>query len=213
MKLSLFVVVFMLLVTLAFNVNAEVRIDKTSSVPVVSVVRQGKTIFEHRFKMPQEIHEAIESVSGQYLAIWHHDYPPRRLKIFRLTDGKMLADFVPGFGGNLMWTRGDKLLHSWGCGTNCQNVSVYDIAGGTLRNDTTTGHILTPDGYYLAFPTLLAVDQTIRKYDVNTNKETILYKDLPDIPQNIKIKKSTLVVQFIDHGELRISLDPTETKD
>lgn len=160
--------------------SAEVVVDREGRAPTVRVVRGDRTMFEHRFAGPQQICDAQESPSGNYLLVWHCDRPPRKLKIFRLTDGALLADFAPGYGGDLRWTLGDKVLHSWGSGTGCQNIRVYDVAGGLLHHESVTGHVLTSRGYFVTFPTLsVARDLRIRKFDVNLGRDIVLVEESP----------------------------------
>jgi hypothetical protein len=195
---------------------ARVVVDDSAFLPVVRVERGGRTVFEHRFDRPQVFFHTEISPSGHYLLIWRHgDRPPRRLTIFRIGDGKQLADFVPGFGGRMMWTRGDKILHSWGCGTNCQNIAAYDITGGELHGENVTGHELTRDGYYLVFPTMPAkylADASVYAYDVNTGAKTVLRRGLPDAPHDLQVEPDAITFTFgADHDDVRVPL-PTYTR-
>ena len=199
-------IVFFALITAAV-VTADVVVDRDGKLPVIRVVREGKTVFEYRFKTQQHIYARKESPSGYYLLVWHMDYPPQRLKIFRINDGKMVADFVPGFGGQLQWTYGDKIFHSWGCGTNCQTIVVYDIAGGTLHSDAVSGIIMTSRGYYIVYPTVAPTSLPVYKYDVNTGAKTILRDSLPTHPQSVRIDDKVLVIVCPGFEEIRIPID------
>ena len=43
-----------------------------------------------------------------------------------------LGRWTPGFGGALRWVAGERLWHSWGCGTSCMQARLYDRSGATL---------------------------------------------------------------------------------
>jgi len=188
---------------------ASVTIDTDTVGPTVRVEDEGKVVFVHRFDRPQNLHETALSPSGHYVLIWHDERPPRRLKVFRVDDGKLLADFVPGFGGQMRWTLGDKILHSWGCGTNCQNIRVYDIAGGTLHEENVSGHKLTAWGYYITYPTVrAAADRSVSKYDVNTGQTIQLHDNLPATPIDVAWDGRTVVFSFANHQDVRIDTDP-----
>lgn len=200
-----FILVAMLIVG---TVLATVKIDQSGSTHAIRITRGEKVVFEFKFETSQHIYACEESPSGYYLLVWHMEKTPRRLKVFRLTDGAMVADFVPGYGGNIQWTYGDKILHAWGCGTNCQNICVYDITGATLYSENVTGHYLTDRGYYLVFPTIsVAARKEVYKYDVNTGKKTVLVKSLQSIPAELHLEDNTLIIEFIDHETIRVVID------
>lgn len=199
----------LILLTVAGSAAGAVSLDRSTETPVVRVTRGEKTVFEYRFETPQHIYGCEESPSGHYLLVWHMERPPRRLKVFRLTDGAMVADCAPGFGGRLQWTHGDKILHSWGCGTNCQNVCVYDITGATLHEENVTGHILTRRGFYIVFPTVhVAARKGVYKYDVNTGRATVLLDPVPAIPIKVHIDEDTLIIRCDGQDEIRLPLAP-----
>ncbi len=165
----------------------------------LTVSNEGETQFEYHFDKPQHIHDMSVSISGYYAYVWHSSKPPRRLKIFRLSDSKIISDFVPGYGGAILWTKGDKLLHAWGCGSSCQSIRVYDVAGGILHQDVVSGHELTEYGYYLLYETSgdwKAAGLSIQ--DVVTGKRRHLLKQLPDLPTEIKCEPTQIVVIFDD---------------
>lgn len=176
-------------------------------IPVLRMICDGSTVFVYTFDSPQHIYGYDASPNGQYMYVWHMEYPPRQLKIFRLSTGEMLADFVPGFGGQIQWTLGDKIIHSAGCGTNCTSLCIYDIVGGIIHHDAISGFIPTPDGYYLAYPTVAPATSPVYKYDVNTNVVTILRDSLPTHPESTRLQDSELIFSFSDHEDIRIPID------
>ena len=205
-KISRYIIIVLAFIAVAM-VTADVVVDHDGKLPVIRVVRDGKQVFEYRFETEQHIYASKVSPSGYYLLIWHMDYPPIRLKIFRIDDGKMLADFVPGFGGQLQWTFGDKILHYWGCGTNCQSLAVYDITGGTVYSDAVSGLLITSRGYYVVYPTVMPTEFPVYKYDVNTGTKTILKDSLPSMPDSVELDANDLVIVCPGYDEIRIPID------
>lgn len=195
-------------IAFAASVAAAVVIDRSGKAPVVRVERNGKTVFEHPFGAGHQIYAAEESPSGCYLLVWHMDRSPRRLTIYRLTDNAEVSDFVPGYGGDLQWTRGDKILHEWGAGTGVKNICVYDVTGAVVHSDSVTGAILTDRGYYLVFPTTdVAADKSLSKYDVNDGKKTVLRSCLPGIPKDYAFHEGRLTLRFASGEPLEVATD------
>ena len=91
--------------------NSRISVDESGKGPVVTLEREGKVVFRYAFDAPQHLYAVEESPSGHYLLVWHMERSPRRLKIFRIADGAMTADFVPGYGGGMQWTFGDRIFH------------------------------------------------------------------------------------------------------
>ena len=205
MKVMLRISLLIVIALMAALSGVEVKQDRQKTV--ISVVRDGEHIFEYKFETSQHIYTREESPSGHYLLVWHMDTPPRRLKIFRLTDGVMVSDFVPGFGGRLQWTYGDKILHSWGCGTDCQFIRVYDIAGGVLHEESVTDHLLTPRGYYVVYPALKIVDQAVYTYNVNTGEKTVVLESPPCTRAHYHLEETDLIISCPGDDEIRIPLE------
>lgn len=177
--------------------NAEVRIFEEGENPSVEWVVDGETAFAYTFDRPQHIYAAQPSLSGDFFMIWHMDFSPRTLKIFRVADGEKIADLAPGFGGAMLWTKGDLLLHAWGCGTNCQSVQVISPQGVVLRSETVSGHALTPHGFYLVFPSLAAAtNQDLVRVDAVTGERTTLIPSIPHPPLDLRVENSILYVDF-----------------
>lgn len=49
-----------------------------------------------------------------------------RLVTYNLKTLEKIAESVPGYGGMFEWNSKDYIVHSWGCGTNCANLKIYD---------------------------------------------------------------------------------------
>lgn len=104
---------------------------------------------------PRTIHAVALSPSGRYFFVWSSpDRHARELEVFEVTSAgaTRLAQWSPGFGGDLRWVEGDRLLHSWGCGTACVNGVVYDVRGRQVFSEPAAAWFSTsPDGRVAAF--------------------------------------------------------------
>ena len=117
-----------------------------------------------------------------------------------------MGDFSPGFGGELQWTLGDKIVHTWGCGTSCHTVRVYDITGATLRQEMVSGLLLTDRGY-IAFSTVSADTHAVTKYDVNMGHEAVLVPSRSEAPENVLIEGHEVVVKFSGSKPVRVRFE------
>ncbi|HVY48837.1 MAG TPA: hypothetical protein VHB21_23270, partial [Minicystis sp.] len=103
-----------------------------------------------RFTEPQAIVGTEISPDGRRAYVWHLGArPPRRLSVYDLASRTRLADFAPGFGGELHFTPAGNLVHTWGCGSNCHGYALYDASGRTLFRGVTAGAEVSPARRYL----------------------------------------------------------------
>ncbi len=129
----------------------------------VEVLRGGKWINVTAFGQPQAIHDYGVSADSRWLFVWHCDRPPRLLSIYDLRTLARTTRITPGFGGSILWTSHNTLLHSWGCGTNCRMWRIYDARGKTLTERFTTGLSVCPSVRFMVTgPSLYAAGESIR---------------------------------------------------
>ncbi|MGH7438033.1 MAG: hypothetical protein ACRENE_20315 [Polyangiaceae bacterium] len=107
------------------------------------VVGKTDTTIE-TFPTPQQVMGSGVSVSGHWAFVWHVAHPPQALAIYDLTNNQRVASFDPGFPGDLRWTHGDTLLHTWGCGTSCQVFRIYDTKGTVILEGSGGMHSESP---------------------------------------------------------------------
>jgi hypothetical protein len=55
------------------------------------------------------------------------------------------ARLVPGFGGDLRWLDGERLWHTWGCGSSCVVARLYDVTGVVRFTETGSWEDVAPD--------------------------------------------------------------------
>jgi hypothetical protein len=81
------------------------------------------------FKPWDEVNETILSPDNKYLLVRHKPQHGRSylLSMYNLETMKLMKTMAPGHGGEINWNTNHQLVHSWGCGTNCANVLVYDV--------------------------------------------------------------------------------------
>jgi|GEM_PF-4777462 len=92
---------------------------------------QNLTQFDRR----QHIYDYSLSEDTSKVFIWHMAEAPRQLSIYDTETGQMMTRFSPGFGGSIHWTKQNNLIHTFGCGTGCGMVRLYDSNGLLLRDD------------------------------------------------------------------------------
>jgi hypothetical protein len=141
----------------------------------VQLVDGSRTL--ERFATPHRV-EATEISADEALAfVWHQgDRPPLRLSIYDLRARTRLAEFAPGFGGDLHFTPRGKIIHTWGCGSNCHSFAIYDRHGKTLQDGGASGLEVSPErGSMLAFPSFIGAQDLITLYDLETGKPAITW--------------------------------------
>ncbi len=144
----------------------EIR-DQTAEIRNVFVHGRNLTKFSH----PHHIYAAKVSPDGKFLMVWHMDYPPRKVSIYRLEDNRKISTFEPGAGGWMGWAAHGLLFHRFGAGTNTALWRVYTKQGRELWRGFTSGALLDASGrYVLSFPTLPAADEPIALADIRDGK-------------------------------------------
>jgi len=131
------------------------------------------------FTHPHEIVKYQTSPNGKWAFIWHYDYPPMKLRIYNMQKDKLIKDFEPGYGGGLRWTAYNDLVHSWGCGSSCTMMAIYDIQGRTIFSGVYNKIDFSPGNKYMAtFPMIFGPDPFIYIYDLKDLKQ--VYKSSKD---------------------------------
>jgi hypothetical protein len=136
----------------------------------VQVVEGGHPRSLERFAEPQSVKASETSGDGRFAFVWHRgSRPGLRLGIYDLRSASKTAEFAPGFGGDLHFTPGDNLVHSWGCGTNCANFAVYDPRGRRLLADVSSGVDISPSRrFVVTYPSLFASTEPVVLYDADS---------------------------------------------
>ena len=98
-------------------------------------------------------------------------------------------------------------MHTWGCGTNCANLSIYEISGNTIFGTTASGIDISKSGIYFAtFPTTLSADENDITIYETKNLSIIFQKN---------IGKDKLIVsdfEFTDDKYAKIALEDEDGK-
>jgi hypothetical protein len=134
--------------TLAADTVSAMSLEQTQrsgTENVILIDNAGKRHALTHFKQPTEIWACELSPDERYALVWHMSYPPLRISIYRTDTRKRVSQFVPGYGGGLSWTKDNTILHSWGCGTECNEMAVYDVHGKTIAEVGFSGFDESPD--------------------------------------------------------------------
>jgi len=115
---------------------------------------------------------------GRHALVWHHgEYPPLEVTTVRIADGKRIASFCPGFGGELRWTPDDNIVHWWGVSTGVWTVQIRSISGVLVLEAGGSGVAVSPGARWVATFPLQAVDGDIRVYE--TGRGRLVHLDVP----------------------------------
>ncbi len=96
----------------------------------VFVIEDGDTVNLTKFNQWQEIVDFALSPDSVYCFIRHKPNVKNtsyRLALYHIKTKKLVKEIVPGFGGDFVWNNHHQIIHSWGCGTNCANLRVYNL--------------------------------------------------------------------------------------
>jgi hypothetical protein len=130
------------------------------------------------FPTPQQIVGSGISADGRWAFVWHVTRPPQVLSVYDLASHQRTTSFEPGFGGDVRWTRADTLLHSWGCGTDCQMFRLYDTKGAVLFEGSAGMHTESPSmRFMLTGPATAASTEDIKLVDLEAAQVLSVTKD------------------------------------
>lgn len=126
-----------LLITLLITLISLFTLGQNKSVNIqfhhgayydVFVQQEGKKINLTRFKSWERIKDLKVSPDKKYFFFRHKADKGGafRMTMYDFKSLKKIAEIVPGFGGDFEWNSQNQILHSWGCGTNCSNLRVYN---------------------------------------------------------------------------------------
>jgi len=79
------------------------------------------------------------------------------LSVYNIEKRALIREIKPGFGGDFQWVIGNKILHTWGCGTNCYSIHVYDTLLSEIplpkmtANDMSGDFVLSPKRSNMTF--------------------------------------------------------------
>jgi hypothetical protein len=168
-------------------------------------VHDGVRVNLTRFSRPQLFSGMGISADGRWAYVWHHARPPRVLSIYDLSSLKRVASFSPGYGGELQWLEGNRILHYWGAGAACVMYAVYDVQGKTVLKGTTSGWDLAPGGTYLATsPSFAAEKEPLVIRDLRTLKVVYDSTGKADVRVVEEVRweaGDTVAVQYLDSAE------------
>ncbi|WP_196892050.1 hypothetical protein [Aureivirga marina] len=82
------------------------------------------------FKPWEQVLDLKVSPDKRYFFFRHKEDKGKayKLTLYDFQTQKKIAEITPGFGGSFEWTMNNKIIHRWGCGTNCANFRMYDLS-------------------------------------------------------------------------------------
>lgn len=121
-----------------------------------------------RFPSPEVVVGTQVSSDGRWAYVWHRpDHQAQRVSVYDVAARERISTFTPGYGGELRFDTAGDLVHTWGCGTSCANLRVYDRAG-RIRTERFAARIdVSPDG-----------DHAVYAPDVLGPSDTVVWQDL-----------------------------------
>ncbi len=113
----------------------------------VFVYTNSDTINITKFKPWVEIKDLQISSNNNYVFF---RYKPKgkayKLVCYELNTLNKIAEITPGYGGTFKWNKQNQILHTWGCGTNCANLRVYNTQlEDVFYSFSTGGFKFSPD--------------------------------------------------------------------
>ncbi|MCT4639472.1 MAG: hypothetical protein N4A72_17335 [Bacteroidales bacterium] len=152
----------------------EIRMHNGAYYDLFAYSNNNDTINITQFEPWVEVRDLIVSPDSTYFFYrYKREGKAYRLVTYKLESLKKVSEVIPGFGGHFEWNIRNQILHSWGCGTNCANLRVYNSALKEIFFTLSScGFIYSADKTRVAQLSMLA-DQ-IWIFDLNTlNKNKI----------------------------------------
>jgi hypothetical protein len=154
-------------------------VGAAGQVTEVHVVEGKNDTTLETFASPRQVLGSGISASGHWAFVWHVSHPAQIL-VYDLTIHQRAMSFEPGFPGELRWTHGDTLLHTWGCGTDCQMLRLYDTKGTVLFEGSAGMHTESPSmRFMLTGPANPSANEDLRLVDLESAQVISVSKDRP----------------------------------
>lgn len=107
--------------------SVEIRMHKGAYYDVFAYTENNDTINLTQFEQWVNLTDLkINPDSTFFFYRYKRKGKSYRLVTYEFKSLKKLSEIVPGYGGDFEWNLNNQILHSWGCGTNCTNLRIYD---------------------------------------------------------------------------------------
>jgi hypothetical protein len=157
-----------------------------------------------RYREPISVESTEVSLDGRLAFVWYREARlPLQIAIYDLRSMKRTARFSPGFGGELHFTPGGNIVHRWGCGSNCAELSVYDVHGKHVLDAGGTGvEVSQTRRFAVIGPSFFAADEAVVVYDLDSGQSVFTRRPRPS--DNILLDE----VRWDEgHGVVRLRLE------
>lgn len=113
--------------SIARTKNLEVKFHGRAYYDVFAYQDNGDSINLTKFDSWISIKDLKISPDSSYFFFrYKEEGKAYRLVTYHFDSLYILKEIVPGYGGSFDWNEKNQILHSWGCGTNCANLRVYN---------------------------------------------------------------------------------------
>ncbi|WP_230660895.1 hypothetical protein [Psychrobacter sp. I-STPA10] len=114
------------------------------------LVEQNISQFKHPHHITTEVGDWLVSDDGRYAMFSHYDYPPNKIVVYDLKNNRRISEFKPEYAGDLRWTGNNLVVLTYGCGTMCGYMRIFNIKGMLLNEIWLSETSYSPDGKYVA---------------------------------------------------------------
>lgn len=147
-------------------------VNKLWGTGEVRVVTGRRERLLERYAKPIGVKATEISPDGRWAFVWYREArPPLQLAIYALRSMRRTARFMPGFGREMHFTPKGNIVHTWGCGTSCAMLALYDVHGKKLLGTGGSGVDVSPTRRFaMTGPSLYAADEPVVIYDIDTGR-------------------------------------------
>lgn len=187
----------------------------------VFIYKHGNAINITTYPSWENIIDFGVSADENYLFVLHRADSQRSnmLSIYNIEKKRLIAKIKPGYGGEFRWITGNHIFHTWGCGTNCYSVVVYDslllsIPLPKMNLDDMSGYCtVSPGNKNAIFVSMHNDNYSVIDFTTMTEIETGRFRDAGAI-QDVKYKNDSVVDIAIksDEGDKIIQIRLSATK-
>lgn len=130
-RTTTFTLLLLLFQAISYSQDNQVKIELHKGAYYdIFVFQDDKKINLTNFEQWVEIKDLKISQDGKFF-FFRHKSPKQKAYQLSVYDFENLykhGSIIPGFGGSFEWNNLNQIIHSWGCGTNCSYIRVYDVS-------------------------------------------------------------------------------------
>ncbi|WP_227430184.1 hypothetical protein [Psychrobacter sp. I-STPA6b] len=172
------------------------------------LVERNISQFTHPHHITTEIGDWLVSDDGRYAMFSHYDYPPNKIVVYDLKNNHRVSEFKPEYAGSLRWTGNNLVVMTYGCGTMCGYMRIFNIKGMLLNEVWLSETSYSPDGKYVAmYPgTSMSGSRELRIYrfdPIKGAKQIFNRENFSGIPEDAYISN----VKWLSNNRLKAEFE------